>query len=32
MSSIPLARLENAHKQFGKIAALDGLNLAVNRG
>jgi ABC-2 type transport system ATP-binding protein len=32
MSSTPLARLEGAHKRFGKITALDGLNLAANRG
>ncbi len=32
MSLQPLARLTGAHKRFGKIAALDGLNLAVNRG
>ncbi len=32
MSSTPLARLEGAHKRFGKITALDGLDLAVNRG
>jgi ABC-2 type transport system ATP-binding protein len=30
--STTLARLEDAHKRFGKIAALDGLNLQVNRG
>ncbi|HET9862509.1 MAG TPA: ABC transporter ATP-binding protein [Steroidobacteraceae bacterium] len=27
-----LASLDDAHKQFGKIAALDGLNLSVKRG
>jgi ABC-2 type transport system ATP-binding protein len=27
-----LARLEGAHKNFGKIAALDGLNLEIHRG
>ena len=27
-----LARLSGAHKHFGKITALDGLDLAVNRG
>jgi len=32
MSQSTLARLDDAHKRFGKIAALDGLNLAVNRG
>jgi ABC-2 type transport system ATP-binding protein len=32
MSQQPLARLTDAHKRFGTIAALDGLNLAVNRG
>jgi ABC-2 type transport system ATP-binding protein len=32
MSNIPLAQLQDAHKRFGKIAALDGLSLAVNRG
>jgi ABC-2 type transport system ATP-binding protein len=32
MSSTPLARLEGAHKRFGKITALDGLDLAANRG
>ncbi len=32
MSSTPLARLEGAHKRFGKITALDGLNLVANRG
>src|SRR4051812_21183954 len=28
----PLARLNAAHKRFGKIKALDGLDLSVNRG
>src|SRR3954467_14426863 len=28
----PLARLNAAHKRFGKLTALDGLDLAVNRG
>lgn len=28
----PLAQLNGAHKHFGSIAALDGLDLAVNRG
>ena len=32
MSTTPLARLEGAHKRFGKITALDGLDLAANRG
>jgi ABC-2 type transport system ATP-binding protein len=32
MSQPALARLEDAHKRFGKIAALDGLDLEVNRG
>ena len=32
MSQQPLAQLSGAHKRFGNIAALDGLNLAVNRG
>jgi ABC-2 type transport system ATP-binding protein len=32
MSQTTLARLDDAHKRFGKIAALDGLNLAVKRG
>jgi ABC-2 type transport system ATP-binding protein len=32
MSSPPLARLEGAHKRFGKITALDGLDLAAHRG
>ena len=32
MSQQPLAQLIGAHKRFGNIAALDGLNLAVNRG
>jgi ABC-2 type transport system ATP-binding protein len=32
MTNTPLARLDAAHKRFGKIAALDGFNLAVNRG
>jgi ABC-2 type transport system ATP-binding protein len=32
MSHTSLARLTGAHKHFGKIAALDGLDLAVNRG
>jgi ABC-2 type transport system ATP-binding protein len=32
MSPTPLARLEGAHKRFGKIAALDGLDLSINRG
>jgi len=27
-----LARLDGAHKNFGKIAALDGLNLEIHRG
>jgi ABC-2 type transport system ATP-binding protein len=27
-----LARLQGAHKNFGKIAALDGLDLEINRG
>ena len=31
-SQQPLAQLIGAHKRFGSIAALDGLNLAVNRG
>jgi ABC-2 type transport system ATP-binding protein len=32
MSQQPLAQLAGAHKRFGKIAALDGLDIAVNRG
>jgi ABC-2 type transport system ATP-binding protein len=32
MALQPLARLTGAHKRYGKIAALDGLDLAVNRG
>lgn len=32
MSQQPLAQLTGAHKHFGKVAALDGLDLAVNRG
>jgi ABC-2 type transport system ATP-binding protein len=32
MSQTTLARLADAHKHFGKVAALDGLDLAVNRG
>lgn len=32
MSQAPLARLDDAHKRFGQIAALDGFSLAVNRG
>ena len=32
MSPQPLAQLTGAHKRFGSIAALDGLDLAVNRG
>jgi ABC-2 type transport system ATP-binding protein len=32
MSHAPLARLDGAHKSFGKIAALNGLDLAVHRG
>jgi ABC-2 type transport system ATP-binding protein len=32
MPRTTLARLEDVHKRFGKIAALDGLDLAVNRG
>ena len=32
MSQLTLATLTGAHKNFGKIAALDGLDLAVNRG
>ena len=32
MSQTSLARLAGAHKHYGKIAALDGLDLAVNRG
>jgi ABC-2 type transport system ATP-binding protein len=32
MARSPLARLTGAHKHFGKIAALDGLDLEVNRG
>jgi ABC-2 type transport system ATP-binding protein len=32
MSQTPLASLVGAHKHFGPIAALDGLDLAVNRG
>ena len=30
--STPLASLKSAHKQFGKIKALDGFDLTVNRG
>lgn len=30
MSQQPLAQLTGAHKRFGGIAALDGLNLAVD--
>jgi ABC-2 type transport system ATP-binding protein len=32
MSSTPLASLQGARKRFGKIAALDGFDLTVNRG
>jgi ABC-2 type transport system ATP-binding protein len=32
MATTPLARLDGAHKRFGNIAALDGLDLTVNRG
>jgi ABC-2 type transport system ATP-binding protein len=32
MSTTPLASLTGTRKRFGKITALDGLNLAVNRG
>jgi ABC-2 type transport system ATP-binding protein len=32
MSRQPLAQLTGAHKRFGSVAALDGLDLAVNRG
>jgi ABC-2 type transport system ATP-binding protein len=32
MSQSSLARLEGAHKRFGNVAALDGLDLEVNRG
>ena len=32
MSQASLARLDDAHKKFGQIAALDGFSLAVNRG
>jgi ABC-2 type transport system ATP-binding protein len=32
MSPTTLARLDDVHKRFGKIAALDGLDLSVNRG
>jgi len=32
MSQSTLARLDDVHKRFGKIAALDGLDLTVNRG
>ena len=32
MSQLPLARLDAAHKRFGRVTALDGLSLEVNRG
>ena len=32
LSSRPLAQLTAAHKRFGAVAALDGLDIAVNRG
>ena len=32
MSQTTLASLEGARKRFGKIQALDGFDLAVNRG
>src|ERR1044072_231504 len=32
MSQQPLAQLTGAHKRFGSVKALDGLDLAVNRG
>jgi ABC-2 type transport system ATP-binding protein len=32
MSHSPLARLNQAQKRFGKVTALDGLSLEVNRG
>ena len=32
MSQPSLARLHDAHKHFGKIAALDGFSFEVNRG
>jgi len=32
MSQTPLAQLQDAHKHFGPVTALDGLSLAVNRG
>ena len=32
MSQASLARLDDTHKKFGQIAALDGFSLSVNRG
>ncbi|HET7809836.1 MAG TPA: ABC transporter ATP-binding protein [Steroidobacteraceae bacterium] len=32
MSQSPLARLNDAHKRYGPVTALDGLDLQVNRG